>query len=96
LWLEKSTTTSLSDKKIVMHYLYALLLKLIKIAECSIYLSSHNLLQVEIKSLMRWRSKNSLYQAECWSNYFSQAIDKAESYQCISESLEREADEHEE
>ncbi len=45
---------------------------------------------------MKWKSKNSLYQAECRLSHSSQAIDKAESYQRISESLEREADEHEE
>ncbi len=45
---------------------------------------------------MKQRSKNSLYQAECWSNHSLQATDKAESYQRISESFEREADEHEE
>ena len=45
---------------------------------------------------MKWRSKNSLYQAECKLSHSSQKTDKAESYQCISESLEREVDEHEE
>ncbi len=45
---------------------------------------------------MRQRSKNSLYQAKCWSSRSSQATNKAESHQRISESLEREADEHEE
>ena len=44
---------------------------------------------------MKWRSKNFLYQAECKLSHSSQATDKAESHQCISESLEREADEHE-
>ncbi len=44
---------------------------------------------------MRWKSKNSLYQAECKSSHSSQATDKAENYQRISKSLEREADEHE-
>ncbi len=50
-FIKKSTSTSLSDKKIVMHYLYALSLRLIKIAECSIYQSSCSQLQVEI---MQW------------------------------------------
>jgi len=45
---------------------------------------------------MRWKSKNSLYQAECKSSCSSQATDKAENHQRISESLEKEADEHEE
>ncbi len=45
---------------------------------------------------MKWRSKNSLYQAECKSSHSLQETDKAESHQHISESLEREADEHEE
>ncbi len=50
-FIRKSTSTSLSDKKIVMHYLYSLSLRLIKIAECSIYQSSCSQLQVEI---MQW------------------------------------------
>ncbi len=45
---------------------------------------------------MKWRSKNSLYQAECKLSHFLQATDKAENHQCISESFEREANEHEE
>jgi len=50
-FIRKSTSTLLSDKKIVMHYLYALSLRLIKIAECSIYQSSRSQLWVEI---MQW------------------------------------------
>ncbi len=45
---------------------------------------------------MRQRSKNSLYQAKCWLNHSSQVTDKAENHQHISESLEREVNEHEE
>ncbi len=50
-FIRKSTSTSLSDKKIVKHYLYTLSLRLIKIAEYSIYQSSCSQLQVEI---MQW------------------------------------------
>jgi len=50
-FIRKSTSTSLSDKKIVIHYLYALSLRLIKIAECLIYQLSRSQLQVEI---MQW------------------------------------------
>ena len=45
---------------------------------------------------MKQRSKNSLYQAECKSSHSSQETDKAENHQHISESFDREADEHEE